>query len=73
MSQTSLARELGVSQPTVSDWIRGRKTPRTKHVLAIAALTRGGVPLRDWVVPADVGRHEHRDSHVRRLPAAPQE
>lgn len=53
LSQTALAKELSVAQPTVSDWEAGRKTPRTKHVLAITAVTKGAVPMKDWIVPAE--------------------
>ena len=53
LSQTALAKTLGVAQPTVSDWEAGRKTPRTKHVLAIAKLTKNAVPLADWLAPSE--------------------
>lgn len=36
ISQSELARRLGVSQPTVSDWIAGKKRPSGDKVLALA-------------------------------------
>jgi transcriptional regulator with XRE-family HTH domain len=36
ISQSELARRLGVSQPTVSDWISGKKTPSGDKVLSLA-------------------------------------
>ncbi len=36
ISQSELARRLGVSQPTVSDWIAGKKTPSGDKVLLLA-------------------------------------
>jgi transcriptional regulator with XRE-family HTH domain len=36
ISQSELARRLGVSQPTVSDWIAGKKKPSGDKVLALA-------------------------------------
>jgi predicted XRE-type DNA-binding protein len=36
ISQSELARRLGVSQPTVSDWISGKKTPSGDKVLLLS-------------------------------------
>lgn len=36
ISQSELARRLGISQPTVSDWISGKKRPSGDKVLALA-------------------------------------
>jgi transcriptional regulator with XRE-family HTH domain len=36
ISQSELARRLGVSQPTVSDWIAEKKRPSGDKVLALA-------------------------------------
>lgn len=36
VSQTEMARELGVEQPTVSKWISGKNSPPTKNLQAIA-------------------------------------
>ena len=35
-TQTSFANKLGVSQPTVSGWIRGVNKPKTKDLSRIA-------------------------------------
>jgi transcriptional regulator with XRE-family HTH domain len=38
-SQAVLAQILGVSQPTISDWIRGEKTPTAENLKVIAQKT----------------------------------
>lgn len=38
-TQLSLARALGVSQPTVSDWINGKIAPTVESLRAISAHT----------------------------------
>lgn len=38
-TQLGLARVLGVSQPTVSDWINGKVSPTVESLRAIAAHT----------------------------------
>ncbi len=43
ISQSELARRLGVSQPTVSDWIAGNKTPSGDKVMALAR--EMGIPV----------------------------
>lgn len=35
-SQKTFADELGVSQPTVSDWVRGEKKPEGENVTKVA-------------------------------------
>lgn len=45
-SQSSLARALGVSQPSVSAWIAGPNRPEAHHREALEAIT--GVPADDW-------------------------
>jgi transcriptional regulator with XRE-family HTH domain len=38
-SQAALAQLLGVSQPTISDWIHGEKTPSADNLKVIATKT----------------------------------
>lgn len=47
MSQAELARRLGVSQPSVSEWTRCRSRPETHLRLAIERLL--GIPAGDWM------------------------
>lgn len=42
-TQADFARLMGVSQPTVSDWLSGKKNPRVAHLLRIANLTGASV------------------------------
>lgn len=46
-TQRQIAKDLGVSAPTVHDWIHGIKMPRMKHVNAIANLF--GVSITDLI------------------------
>lgn len=41
-SQAELARLIGVSQPTVSDWVNGEKTPTAENLIALS--TKTGIP-----------------------------
>lgn len=50
MSQSDLARTLGVSQQAVSAWLHGRALPGPERMAVIEQLL--GIPMRDWVVPA---------------------
>jgi transcriptional regulator with XRE-family HTH domain len=43
VSQAEFARDMKVSQPTVSDWVNGKIFPTTKKLRAIA--TRTGLSL----------------------------
>jgi len=45
ITQSSFAKDLKVSQPTVSDWLTGETTPSTSNLRAIAART--GLSLDD--------------------------
>lgn len=38
MSQATLARELGVSRATVTDWVKGNKHPRGNRLEKVAAV-----------------------------------
>lgn len=38
-SQTEFARLIGVSQPTICDWIRGDKSPTTENLKLVALRT----------------------------------
>jgi transcriptional regulator with XRE-family HTH domain len=40
LSQAKFAEELGVSQPTVSDWVRGEKIPYGENVRKLARKLR---------------------------------
>lgn len=50
-SQTTLAERLGVSQPSVSAWLRGDSRPEDHHRESIQLLT--GVPRESWRKPAE--------------------
>lgn len=55
-SQTACAEEVGVHQPTWSDWEAGRKNPRIAHAVAIETLTKDeagvpAVPVASWGAP----------------------
>lgn len=39
ISQAQLARDMAVSQPTVSDWLSGKVVPKVEHLLRLRTLT----------------------------------
>lgn len=39
-SQTEFAKSVGVSQPTVSEWLSGEKTPTVGNLAKISRVTR---------------------------------
>lgn len=43
ISQVEFAKRLGVSQPTVSDWVNGAKHPSTENLIALSKVTGIGV------------------------------
>jgi transcriptional regulator with XRE-family HTH domain len=50
-SQRWMATVLGVSQSTVSLWMRGKSRPPTAHAVAISYLT--GIPVESWLTDAE--------------------
>jgi len=46
--QAQAARELKVTQPTVHNWIYGKRPPSGMHMMAIYKYTKGKVSLKDW-------------------------
>jgi len=44
---------LGVSAPTILDWLAGRKTPERQNRSAIQVYTRGEVAEADWETEAE--------------------
>lgn len=61
-SQSSLARLLSVSQPSVSAWLAGPNRPEAHHREALEALT--GIPADDW-------KTSHERALVQRIRALP--
>lgn len=51
MSQTELARRIGVSQPAVSEWMRSGARPEHHHRVAIERLL--AIPAEDWMTDAE--------------------
>ncbi len=49
VSQRAAGLALGVSGPTIHDWITGAKRPRTSHREAIAIWTRDAVSADAWL------------------------
>lgn len=48
LTQKALAEALGVSTPTVHDWLSGTKVPRPPNRAAIRVFTDGEVLDNDW-------------------------
>ena len=53
VSKRQCAIALGVSSPTIIDWLRGHKRPRHVHRAAISKWTNGIVPEADWETSED--------------------
>ncbi len=49
ITQSSMAIALGVSGPTIHDWVSGSKRPRAHYREAIAIWTNGAVPVDSWI------------------------
>jgi DNA-binding transcriptional regulator YdaS (Cro superfamily) len=49
VTQVAAALALGVSDPTVYDWVSGKKRPRTHHREAISLWTNGEVSADEWL------------------------
>ena len=47
MKQTFLARKIGVSVVTVSNWVQEKNTPNEKHLKRLSELLQ--VPIKDLV------------------------
>ncbi len=58
MTKSAAARELGVSAPTMQDWLDATKRPRPSLRLAIARWTDGAVPASAWVTAAELREAE---------------
>lgn len=54
-TQAELAKALGVSQPTVSDWLKGKFSPNAKKLRAISDYTGISVDALLASVPASTG------------------
>lgn len=48
VSQSDFAKQLGVSQPTLSRYLSGATTPNVKVANKIAILTRGAIAPSLW-------------------------
>lgn len=53
LTQLAASKALGVSDPTIHDWVAGTKRPRTHHREAIAVWTNGDVPTEAWLRDAE--------------------
>tara|TARA_R100001440_G_scaffold19788_1_gene33356 strand:+ start:3081 stop:3323 length:243 start_codon:yes stop_codon:yes gene_type:complete len=53
VSQASLAKRIGVSQPTLSRYISGDVLPNVVTALEIQKVTQGEVPVEAWLTIKD--------------------
>lgn len=58
-TQAELAKALGVSQPTVSDWLKGKFSPNAKKLRAISEYTGLSVDVLLASVPASNTVEQH--------------
>ena len=60
ITQADAAEAIGVSNPTVHDWLVGSKRPRPMHRKAIAVWTSAEVPAASW----ESAREEQKVANV---------
>jgi transcriptional regulator with XRE-family HTH domain len=53
LKQGPAAKLFGVTQPMLSEYETGKKTPRTVQALKIAEITKGFVPVTAWGEPPE--------------------
>lgn len=53
LTQAEAAKRLGVSAPTMHDWLTGAKRPTAVWRDAIERLSSGSVPASSWVTPEE--------------------
>lgn len=56
LSKTAIAREIGVSHPTVIDWLRGHKRPSWPNRFRIRDWSGGAITAESWDESAKKGR-----------------
>lgn len=49
LTQLAAGRAIGVSDPTIHDWVTGAKRPRAHHREAVAVWTSSEVPCDAWL------------------------
>jgi len=49
LTKLAAAKYLGVSDPTIYDWVTGIKRPKSHHRRAIEIWTNGKVPAESWL------------------------
>lgn len=49
LTQLAASRAIGVSDPTIHDWVTGSKRPRAHHRDAISVWTNEDVPADAWL------------------------
>lgn len=49
LTQLAASKALGVSDPTIHDWVTGSKRPRAHHRETIAVWTNEEVPSDSWL------------------------
>lgn len=57
-TQTAIARAIGVTQPSVRDWMMGLSRPRDAQRIAVERLTDGFVERDSWMTEDERDRAE---------------
>ncbi len=53
LKQGAAGKLFGITQPMLSEYETGKKTPRTVQALKIAEITKGFVPVTAWAQPPE--------------------
>lgn len=59
-----VAKIIGVSEVTISDWERGKKRPRAEHAALIERLTGGEIHASSWLSEKEKRARADREERV---------
>lgn len=58
LNQSDAARAVGVSVPTMHDWLKGAKRPRATHRKTLDKWSRGAIPAASWETPDELATQD---------------
>lgn len=52
-TQTAIGRALGVTQPSVADWMSGKSRPKPDQRVGLERLSGGAIERDSWMTPGE--------------------